>query len=297
MSSSDPISIRQLEIFVILVEKGSFTEAARHLGLGQSTVSGHLADLEKRLGVRLLERGRGGVTTTSTGRQLLPTARQAVRAERRFRLEARELGGLVTGTLVVGGSTIPSVYLLPKWLRLFRRDYPGVRLDLRTGDSAHVLSLVETGHVDVGLIGLATRDRSLRATPIADDELVLIVSPDHPFATRERVGLEEVAGQPMVAREEGSGTQKSVAEKLRPFESSLDVVCRVGTTEAAKAFVRSGLGVSFVSGLAVADEVRSGALVAVRVEGFDGHRRFHLVTRGEEHLTPAGRAFRDLVLR
>src|SRR5262245_23058217 len=110
MSVNDPLSIRQLEVFVALVEQGSFTKAARHLELSQSTVSGHMADLERRLGIRLVERDRNGVQPTAGGRALLLPARQALQAERGARMAVQELSGLLRGTLVVGGSTIPASY-------------------------------------------------------------------------------------------------------------------------------------------------------------------------------------------
>jgi len=293
MSHSDPLSIRQLEVFVALVEQGSFTKAARHLGLSQSTVSGHIADLEKRLGMRVVGRERSGVTPSGTGEVLLKPARDALRAEENVRMAAAQMTGLLQGTLSVGGSTIPAVYLLPPLLSAFRARHEGVRLNLVTGDSSEILEQVQAGDVDVGAIGVRPRLRGILSEEIGRDRLVLVVPPDHAFAGRDSVTVVEAATLSYVMRREGSGTRRAMLDALGVGESAhgLDAVCHVGSTEAVKAAVRAGLGVSFVSNLAVADELATGALVEVPVRGLDVRRSFFLVAREGRHLSPAGRAF------
>lgn len=293
MAHTDPLSIRQLEVFVALVEQGSFTQAARHLGLSQSTVSGHMADLEKRLGMRLVGRERSGVTPTTSGQVLLKPARDALRAERTARMAAAELSGLLQGSLSVGGSTIPAVYILPSLLSAFRERHDGVRINLVTGDSSEVLEFVQGGDVDVGVIGSQPRGRGLQSARVAGDELVMIAPPDHPFAERDLVSREDIMGEPIVMREPGSGTREVMLESLgfKGSERELNVVCHVGSTEAVKASVRAGLGISFVSSLAVRDEVAAATLAVTPVRGLSARRDFFLVARDAQHLSPAGRAF------
>ena len=143
----EPLSIRQLEVFLALVEQGSFTRAARHLGLSQSTVSGHVADLERRLGARVVERARSGVRPTAAGTALLGPARQTLAAERSSRQAVEELTGLLGGRLVVGGSTIPATYLLPPIFASFHAAHPGVGLRVVTGDSRDILDRVLASYV------------------------------------------------------------------------------------------------------------------------------------------------------
>jgi DNA-binding transcriptional LysR family regulator len=293
----DPLSIRQLEVFSALVEHGSFTAAARRLGLSQSTVSGHMADLERRLGLRLVERDRSGVDLTAAGRSLLPPAREALAAERRTRQVAAEINGLVTGLVVVGGSTIPSVHLLPAWMGAFHGRHPGVSLRLLTGDSSEIVGYVAEGRVDVGVVGLEVGERGLVSAPVGTDELVLVLPPDHALAGRTAVPIRDVAALPMVLREPGSGTRKTALDAFAAagLEGKVQVACEVGSTEAVKAAVRAGLGVSFVSSLAVRDEVAAGHLVTVGVEGVQIRRSFHIVSRDDTRMSPAARAFRDEV--
>ncbi|MDJ0522482.1 MAG: selenium metabolism-associated LysR family transcriptional regulator [Planctomycetota bacterium] len=298
MAHTDPLSIRQLEVFVALVDQGSFTQAARHMGLSQSTVSGHIADLEKRLGVRLVGRERSGVTPTGAGEILLRPARDALRAERNARMAAAELTGLLRGTLALGGSTIPAVYILPSLLRSFREQHAGITVNLLTGDSTEVVEMVRQGDVDAAITGFKPRARGLRVERADGDELVLIAPPEHPFASSKAVDVADVLTQAMVLREEGSGTRLAMLEALgmKHNERELNVVCHVGSTEAVKACVRAGLGISFVSNLAIEDEVKAGTLAVVPVKGVSTRRDFWIVAREEDDISPAGRAFWEVTL-
>ncbi len=298
MANNDPLSIRQLGVFVALVEQRSFTKAARSLGLSQSTVSGHIADLEGRLGMRLVGRERTGVTPTGAGEVLLKPARDALRAERHARMAAAELSGLLQGTLAVGGSTIPAVYVLPRLLRSFRSAHEGVAIDLVTGDSGDIASYVLDGEVDVGCVGVRPRARGVQISRLDGDRLVLVVPPDHEFAAKRSVSVADVLTQTFVMREEGSGTRRTMLDGLgvRDDPRDLSVACHVGSTEAVKAAVRAGLGVSFVSNLAVEDELTAGSLAVVPVKAFSAEREFWLVAKQREDLSPAARAFWDQAL-
>lgn len=302
MSVNDPLSIRQLEAFVALVEQGSFTKAARHLELSQSTVSGHMADLERRLGVRLVERDRGGVRPTPAGRALLVPARQALQAERGARMAVQELSGLLRGTLVVGGSTIPASYILPALFGRFHREHPGVSLRLLTGDSREVLEHVRHATIEVGMIGAAPEASDVKSAKVGEDSLTLVVGKDHPLAGRSTVQSADLLQYAFVMREEGSGTRAATMQALRKLlgaegTSKVTIACEVGSAEAQKAAVRAGLGLAFVSSLAIKDDLAHGTLTGLRLKGFDVRRSFHLVSRSEDLLSPAARAFRAMALK
>ncbi len=302
MSVNDPLSIRQLEVFVALVEQGSFTKAARRLELSQSTVSGHMADLERRLGIRLVERDRNGVEPTAGGRALLLPARQALQAERGARMAVQELSGLLKGTLVVGGSTIPASYLLPGIFGRFHKKHPGLSLRLVTGDSREILDRIRRAELEVGMVGAPPDGGELKCVKVGEDSLTLVVAPDHPLAGRSAVQGSDLLQHPFVMREEGSGTRAATMQALRRLLGSdasgrLSIACEVGSAEAQKAGVREGLGIALVSSLAIRDELGHGTLVALRVKGFDIRRQFHLVSRPEDLLSPAAKAFREIAVK
>jgi len=301
VATTDPLSIRQLEVFVTLIEQGSFTKAAGHLELSQSTVSGHVADLERRLEVRLVERDRSGVRPTAAGQALLRPAREVLQAERNARMAVHELSGLLRGVLRVGGSTIPASYLVPDLFARFHKAHPGVTLRLVTGDSRDVVERVRNADVEVGLVGAPPDDSGLQSTEIGRDRLVLIVPTGHPLAGKGQASGADLKAHAFIMREEGSGTRAATDRALGRLLGAdalrgLHVACEVGSTEAVKAAVRAGMGIAFVSDLAVKDEVAQGTLATVDIRGFDVTRSFHLVTRPEALLGPAARAFRDVAL-
>jgi DNA-binding transcriptional LysR family regulator len=294
----EPLSIRQLEVFVALVDEGSFTLAARALGLSQSTVSGHVADLERRLGTQVVERDRKGVKPTAAGTALLAPARETLNAERSTRLAVEELTGLLRGRLVVGASTIPASYLVPGLFARFHAQYPEILLRMATGDSQDVLEGLQTSSYEVGVVGVAPEAQLFETTVVARDRLILIMAPGHPLAGEDALRMTDLASEGLVLREEGSGTRAATFAMLGAGGVKLPprVICEVGSTEGCKAAVRAGLGVAWVSDLSVADELASGELVTVPVKGASPRRSFHLVTRKGGYLGPAARAFRDLVL-
>jgi DNA-binding transcriptional LysR family regulator len=298
--NAEPLSIRQLEVFVSLLDHGSFTRAAQHLSLSQSTVSGHLADLEARLGALLVERRRDGLRATAAGQALLPGARRTLQAERGARAAVEETRGVLAGTLTIGASTIPAAHLLPPLLGRFHARHPGISLVIVGGDTEEVLDRLVHGDAEVVIVGARPEREGLRRHLLGEDALVLVAPPGHPLAARRSVPLSEVVRHPLVLRESGSGTRRAVARALnrtlgRSGAASLRVACEVGSNEMLKALVRAGIGVAFTSRLSVKDEVAAGTLVEIPVHGFSPRRRFHLVTRREDHLSPAARAFVRLV--
>ncbi len=299
---TDPLSIRQLETFVALIDRGSFTKAARFLNLSQSTVSGHIAELERRLGVRLVERDRGGAKPTSAGHALLRPAREALRAERNARQAIADLTGLLSGTLVLGASTIPASYLLPRLIAEFHTRYPAVSIRMITGDSDQILDRVSAGEVEAAFVGRLPKRNDLHSDEVDRDRLILVASPAHALASRGRVSLADIADQPLVMRERGSGTRAATEAALSVpagrggVHPGLNVVCEVGSTEAMKAAVVEGLGMAFLSDLAVRAELASKTLVEIPLEEFSVRREFHLVRRDGKLLSPAAQAFVTIAL-
>lgn len=295
----DPLSIRQLEVFVTLVEQSSFTKAGRKLGLSQSTVSGHVADLERRLGVRLMERGRGIVRPTSAGEMLVGAARRALQAERAIRMAAADLTGLVRGRVSIGASTIPASYLLPAIVGAFHRVHPAVTCSVVAGDSRSVLARLRQADVELGIIGMNTDSSDFDTLLAGEDRLLFVLAPGHPLAGRKSLTIEEVGKTPLVMREEGSGTRAAMLRGLEGAEvpvPRLTVSCEVGSTEAQKAFIRAGAGAGFISSLAVDEELRTKALVTVPIDGFEARRSFHLVTLRDAVLGPAATALHALIV-
>ena len=292
MELNEPLSIRQLEVFVALVEHKSFTKAAQAVGLSQSTVSGHVADLERRLGATLVQRERSGVKLTASGQALLPPAREVLRAERAARQAVQDLTGLSGGQLIVGGSTIPATHLLPGLFSRFHESYPAVSLRLVAGDSSAIVESVLSSELEVGIVGSDPDDANIESSVIGQDRLLLVAKAGHPLASSGRIKLTDLREYGLVRREPGSGT-RAESERLLGGEP-VPTVCEMGSTESVVAAVRAGIAPAFLSELAVAADLASGALVELSLPTDGSKRQFHLVTRAGAVLSPAARAFVSL---
>lgn len=270
----------QLRTLLAVLEHGSFTRAAEALGLSQSTVSFHVKGLESAVGSRLLDRGREGVRATPQGELLRRYAERlwALRGEAFEALRAESHGQ--RGRVVVAASTIPGEYLLPVFLARLRLSHPGVSVRVEVSESSRALASLMAGECDLALVGRRPSERNLVAEPFADDEVVLVGPSPNPFvAPRQTLDPEALRHVPLVLRGEGSGTRAAVAELLARAAAEADGPARtvVGSTEAAKRCVLAGMGLSFVSRLAVADELAAGRLSLVPLPGTPVARRFWVV--------------------
>ncbi len=290
------MNLRQLEAFVAVMDASSFSRAAIHLGLCQSTVSAHLASLEKACGMPLFERSGRRVVPSRVGTALLPHAREILGGRRRAEAAMQALQEGVSGELLMAASTIPATYLLPGWLAAFRTARPAARITVRVGDSREAESLLAEGAVDLAVTGAKPQtSRRILARPVAEDRLVLAVPPGHPLASRRRCRPEDLKGVPFLQRESGSGTQASVEAALR--RSGLDpardlaVVCELGSTEAVREGVKAGLGVAILPLRAVEEARRAGTLRTVPLDGFPNHRTIYLLQPSGRSLSPLARAF------
>ncbi len=282
------ISLRQLETFVAAAEYGSFTRAAERLHLTQSTVSMHIQALEQALGAQLILRGaRKKFALTDEGKRAYTAAKDIL-----SRCEAlQELRESVGGdALRIGTSTVPAQSLLPRLMAGFLQQHPGVSFLLRRGDSEEVRVLLEQGEVRIGLLGAALPARRFTCYPIAQDRLVLIAANNARFQKLRRQGEDGFAllEEPMIAREESSGTQRAVEEYFRGHNilpETLRVVARMDNPEAIKASVSQGMGVSVISSLAVQEELAAGRLLAFDFEPEGAHRDICIAWRKDTALT------------
>ncbi len=264
------LDLWQLEVFCTVVELKSFSRAAEALFVSQPTVTSHIMALEKRVGVKLLDRTTRKVKPTPAGELLYKHAKALLAEHEAMLQELSQFQGGLMGRLVLGASTIPAHYLLPPLMAKFCRQFPQARLIMRVSDSGQVLENVLNGELEMGVIGMRQDVSNLKFVPLWGDEIVLIVHPEHEWAKRGFVPIKELPTQPFVFREEGSGTRKIFEQFL--FQNGfsprqLTVVAEVGSTEAVKQFVASGGGVGFVSVRAVMDEERERLKVVRLREG------------------------------
>jgi DNA-binding transcriptional LysR family regulator len=288
----------QLRTLLTVLEHGSFTRAAEALGLSQSTVSFHIKGLEAAVGSKLLDRSREGVRATPQGELLRGYAERlwALRGEALEQLRAESHGQ--RGRVVVAASTIPGEYLLPPFLARLRLSHPGVSVRVEVSESARAVASLVARECDLALVGRRPADRSVVAQPFAQDEVVLVGPSPNPFVAPGKVlEAESLRHVPLVLRGEGSGTRAAVAELLARVSTDTDTAARVvvGSSEAAKRCVLAGMGLSFVSRHAVADELAAGRLELVPLPGTPVQRQFWVVVLRDRSPSSAAAALLALL--
>jgi DNA-binding transcriptional LysR family regulator len=292
------MDLRRLEIFAKVAELGSFSRAAEALFLTQPTISEHIRALEEELGVQLLDRLGRGATPTRAGDLMLGYARRILALSREARQALDQFQGRLSGELIVGGSTIPGEYVLPALIGRFKAKYPDISISLLIGDSRQVTAWVDDGRVEVAVVGARPPQRTLVARELMPDELVVVVAAEHPWAGRRTVTLADVKGEPMVVREQGSGSREALERALGEVNADLAgfrVVGAMGSTQAIKQAVRSGVGIALISRRAVEDECRTRLLACLKLEDLSVSRFFYLVTHRDRSRSPLAQAFVDFV--
>ena len=263
----------RLKVFIAAARTLSFTRAAEQLYISQPAVSKHVGELESRYKVQLFTRRGSHLELTDAGRTMLEAAGRLLDDYRRLEYEMSLCADQTGGELRLGASTTIAQYLLPPILAHFTARFPGVRVSMSSGNSAEVEQALGEHAVDLGLVESLSRRQGLHYTLFRPDELVLV-------ARRETVTPEELPRIPLVLCESGSGTLEVIAAALAARGirlSQFDVTMRLGSTEGIKAFVRNSDAMAIVSVISVVDELRSGALRIVDIEGLTLSRDFVFV--------------------
>jgi len=277
------VNLSQLRTFITVVDHHSFSEAARLLGISQPAVTMQIQALESDIGAMLLDRGYRKIGLTEAGAALVPYARRILSEVDEARHAIEMLSDTVTGRVTVAASTTPGQYLLPRALGAFLKEFPEVGVTLRVYDSADVVERVEAEEADLGMTGAEVPGARVYYERLGVDELVLICPPGHPLAEQEAVTFSEVAEQPFIVREAGSGTRMVAEELVRRAgvdPGDLDVVMELGTNEAIVSAVEGGMGIGIVSLQVAAKALELGTVARVPGAGFPVERPLSWCSRG-----------------
>ena len=257
------MTLDQIRIFVAVAERQHVTQAAHALNMAQSAVSHAVNALEQRYDTELFDRVGRRIKLTEAGRALLIEARKILAQVENAELAIGDFGRLERGTLTVQASQTIASYWLPRHLVAFHRAYPRIKINLTIGNTAQVAKAIETGTAELGFVEGSVASDLLTRTPVARDQLVLVVGPDHPWAGRRKVVLEDLASGEWVLREPGSGTRSAfehVLKRLGIDVRKLEVAMELPSNEAVRAAVEAGLGATVISASVVTSSLEAGLL-------------------------------------
>lgn len=294
------MDLHQIEIYCTLIRLRSFSRTAETLYLTQPTVSGHIKNLEAKLGVKLLDRLGRRVVPTEAGEILFRHGQKLLALRDHARQEIEGTSGKVGGVLKIGGSTIPGAYILPSFIGAFKRKHPSASLYLNIDDTAKVTEAVANGDLHIGVVGAVMARPHINIYPFLRDELVVAVPSKHPWARKKSIPADALRKEPFILREKGSGTRRVMEERLeRAGVSSADLnaVAVMGSSDAVRQAVKAGLGVSILSIRAVKEDVASGRLAVLRIRGVPVERSFSVILLKGKTLSPLCQAFLDFLLK
>lgn len=283
-----------LDLFVSVVDCGSLSRAASLHYISQPSASARIAQLERRLGLRLLDRTSSGSVPTPEGRILADHARTVLASATRFCGTAEALANSLGSRLRVVASYTMGDYVLPRWLHVLGPRIPDISMIVR--NSADTIRDVIAGAGELGFMCVPQFDGPLESLPVGRDRLAVIAHPDHHWAKRLRpLRPEHLASERLVMREEQSGTRGRIYELLEPYrpDPAPTPVLELGSTSAIKAAVLEGIAPAVVSRLTVAEELASGRLVEIPVKDLELDRTLYAIWRSGQRLSDEAQMLLD----
>lgn len=257
------MTLDQLRVFVAVAERQHITQAAKVLNLAQSAVSHSIATLEDQFDLKLFNRVGRGIELTEAGRMFVEEARAVLARAEAARLKLSEMGELKCGTLMLHASQTIASYWLPSRLKAFRTRYPLIEIRLSIGNTGQVARSIHDGLADVGFIEGEIDDALLDASVVARDQLVLVVSPTHPWVGQRILPPTMLFQADWVLREPGSGTRSEFERALIALgitPAGLQVAMELPSNEAVRAAVEADMGVAVMSASVAAPSLEAGLL-------------------------------------
>ena len=282
----------RLRAFAAVSRRRSFSAAARELGISQPAVSKHIADIERRLEVHLIERRRQGAELTAAGAFL---ADSVLRAEALLAQAARSVTNFrrpPTGSLTIAASGVPATYLLPEVAIAFQRTYPGVRVSIVSAPSAQTMDALRAHRAEFGVVGGFAAAPEIEAEPLVEEDIVVVGPPQ--YAGR-RLSRRDAEAATWIVQPQGSAFQAAVEAAWADLGITPARRLELPTMEAVKLAVARGDGVAGFSRFAVEAELRRGSLALLRLHGWKVRRTISIVRLRDGVLTPSAREFLALL--
>ncbi len=282
------LNLDQLRTFSEVVKLGSFSAAGERLGLSQPAVSLQVRGLERRLGVKLIERVGRRATATAAGQEFLAHARNVEAAIDAAAEAMVPHASGVTGRVRIGTGASACIYLLPPILRHLRHRFPALELVVSSGNTSDVLRAIEENRTDIGLVTLPAPGRMFDVRRVLDDEFV-VVAPAEWRRLPKEVSAADLATLPLLLYEPGANTRRIIDEWSVRAGVALKPIMELGSVEAMKELIGAGLGCGVLPRMAVRPKQVSGSYV-VRSLKPRLHRELGLVLRRDKPLTKGLRA-------
>lgn len=283
---------RQLEVFVKVIEKQSFTKAADELHMTQPAVSQYIKALEESLGTRLLERNNRYVYANLAGEIVYRHGKEILALYSKMKTSLDDLTNQPQGSLLIGASYTFGEYILPQVITQLRTCYPQIIPGVRIHNTEQIIELVAAHEIDVGIVEGYFQNGSLYTEVISDDEMYIVAAKDHPYVVdpTEARSIKDLRDEIWILRENGSGTRQAAEKLFELYNIKPKRIMEFGNIQLIKESVEQGLGISLLSKWAIEKDRQAGCIATIPVLELPFKRRFSIVTHSL-YLTKTLRAF------
>ncbi len=293
------MNLYHLRVFMTVAELEHITRASEELYLSQPAVTKIVQNLEQEVGQKLVERQGRRIALTYAGQVLRTYARRMFSLEREMEEALAALSDIETGEVTLAANPIIGIYLLPSIVASFRARYPCVKINLEILKSRDIIEATVEWHLDFGLVEVDPSELQpgLEYETVAYDELILVVSPHHPWSELSALKPEDVHDGVLILREPGSGIRESIEHAFAHQGQALTPLLTVPDSEVIKQMAIKGVGATIISAMSVQHELECGELLRIPITGLEIRPRLSMIWREDKQFSPAAEAFRDLLRR
>jgi DNA-binding transcriptional LysR family regulator len=284
----------KLRVFCAVADTKSFSKASELIHLTQPAVSLQVQAMEEVYETRLFDRSGNSINLTPAGEILYKRAKEILALYAEAQKNISEITGSIKGSLSIGASSTIGNYLLPSIISAFRKKVPRVNIALLVSNTKTVAEKLNAGEIDIALVEGDVSKQRFAVDTLISDELVVIMSPVHPWAERRNVPATELIKEPLILREEGSGTRQIIMKCLEDHGIKLDdlkISLVLGSTEAIKSAVEEGVGISIVSAWAARQQIKHGILKGMTFKDLKFHRNFSIISPKRNYCTHTAKEF------
>ena len=284
----------QLHTFLEIVRLKSFSKAAQTCFRTQPAISAQIRQMEQELGTQLFERFGSRISLTIAGKTFAEYSRQILDSKREAFDAVRELDRIPKGEIVIAANEATCVNVLPWVFSTYRERFEEVQLQVIRSYSSKTIESVLDNSVDFGITQLPVQEKRLEVVQIHSDEIRLLVPAAHPFAKKTSVSAEQIAEHPLLLPK-GGRTRSRINEYLDPVEDDVRISMELESSEMLKQFIIAGLGIGFMAVTNARQEIRQGALLAIRLAPLPMIRTIGLIYRKDKALPRAGLGFIEVI--
>jgi len=287
------MNLNQLKIFYLAAKHGNLSTAADDLFITQPAVTFQVKSFEEYCNLKLFKKRGRKIYLTDEGRVLYEYADKIFKYEKEIENVIDEMREFKRGILSLGTTKTYARYFMPLMITTFHQNYPNIKIQLNEGSSLEMIHSLLDFKIEVAVIAKATDHPDVNFSPFSKEEMAVIVAPDHHFARKKAVVFKDLANEPFIMKEKGSGTRKRVEQLFSDENCTPDILMETSSTELIKQLVERGEGISFLVKEAVGAEIKEKKLTQVALKDRKLFLDVSIAYLKGQVLSPPARAFVD----